>query len=345
MTEAANGTGPAAGDAARVEERPEGLPAPVRRVRFDSIRPYLLEDVTKAPRSEAAGTLYLPEGEAEERPGVVVVQGLGGPKPEREDVYGAKLAKAGYAALVLDSFEPRGLGGASDKRKALQITTWALLADAFAAMRFLGDQPGVRRDAIGVIGFSWGGMVALVSAFEQIRRAFLREDEPGFAAHASYYGCSIPRMDDSTTTGAPVMVLIGRHDANVSVERTRQICEDLRRGGSEVTFREFDALHQWDGIDTETRHVTGSLADIRIRIGRDNVLRLEDGPAVRGVASRIWGLLSRLRWRGYDIRRDSDLHRRTDAMLLAFLAEASRRRGVPPTPDGPVPLGSTDAPV
>ena len=159
MTEAANGTGPAAGDAARVEERPEGLPAPVRRVRFDSIRPYLLEDVTKAPRSEAAGTLYLPEGEAEERPGVVVVQGLGGPKPEREDVYGAKLAKAGYAALVLDSFEPRGLGGASDKRKALQITTWALLADAFAAMRFLGDQPGVsprrdRRDRL-FLGAAW----------------------------------------------------------------------------------------------------------------------------------------------------------------------------------------------
>ena len=80
-------------------------------------------------------------------------------------------------------------------------------------LRFLGDPPGVRRDAIGLICFSWGGMVALVSAFEQILGLSCAEDEPGFAAHASYCGCSIPRMDVPPPPARPVMVLIGRHDA------------------------------------------------------------------------------------------------------------------------------------
>lgn len=332
MTKAAGDNG---ADSSGTADQPE-------RVRFTSSSPYLLEDVGQERPEEVSGYLYRPQEIAEPAPAVVVVQGLGGPKAEREHLYGEKLAQAGYVALVVDSFGPRGFGDASDKRKALQVTTWALLADAFAALRYLADRPDVRRDAISIIGFSWGGMTAMVSVFDQIRRTFVGDDPIGFAAHASYYGCSIPRLEDPATTGAPVLVLVGEQDANVSIERTRRICDDMRRGGSAVTLEVLDVPHQWDGSDIETRHVTGSLADIHITIGRDNVMRLDDGGAIRGVVSRIWGLLSRLRWRGYFIRRDAEAHRKTDRMLLDFLASASRRKGGAPQPDGPVAAGSIE---
>ena len=54
-----------------MEERPEGLPAPVRlRCAFDSIRPYLPGGRDEGASIGAAGDALPAEGERKERPGV-----------------------------------------------------------------------------------------------------------------------------------------------------------------------------------------------------------------------------------------------------------------------------------
>lgn len=323
----------------------EGERIAPQNVEFPSGSPYLLKEVAEhdAPVNPLAvqAQLFLPEEGTGPRPAVLVAHGLGGQKPARELTYGAKFAKAGYVSLVLDSFEARDLADASDDFKALRVTTWTLLADIFAGLEFLAKHPRVDPDLISIMGFSWGGMTTVLTAYEQIRRAFLGDKPLRFAAHASYYGCSIPRLEDPTTTGAPVLMLLGKHDRNVSVERSRQICDDLRRGGSDVDLRIFDAYHQWDGDDEEKRHVFGSLADLHFRIGRDNEVVEEDGSTtMRGIVSRTLMIIRNLDWGGYDILRDEDLHRHSDELLLDFLGRVAAARGSATPDKGEVPLGA-----
>lgn len=292
------------------------------------------------------GELYLPEGELSNRAAVVVVHGLGGKKPERELTYGHKLAKAGYVALVLDSFAARDLEDASDNWRALRVSTWSIVADAFAALRFLAAHPAVNPRAIAVIGFSWGGMVTLLSAYEQVRRTFLGDRDLRFAGHVAYYGCSVPRLDDPTTTGAPVLSMIGDKDRNVSVERMREICEDLRRGGSEAELKVFDGYHQWDGKDREKRHNSVALADLHIRLTRDNRMVDErDGQPMDGPLTRGLVMLRNLDWQGYDMLRDDALHRETDRLLFERLERMAEQAGARPGEAARVPHGKIGRPL
>jgi dienelactone hydrolase len=317
-------------------------------VEFVSQNPILLEDVasptTEVPVTPTHGALFLPEAVAENHPAVVIVQGLGGLKPERELTYGHKLAKAGFVALAVDSFGARGLAEAPDFWKALRVSTWALLADAFAALRFLAAHPAVNPQAIGFIGFSWGGMASVLAAYRQVHAAFLGQEALRFAAHVSYYGCSVPRLADPTTTGAPLLVMAGTRDANVSVDRTRDICGDLQRGGSPVDLRLFDAFHQWDGKDFEPRHVDFSLADFRTTVTADNRMQVEPSQEpITGQLSSAWQLIRNLKLSGYDILRDPELHRETDRLLLDFLGQMAAREGSRFPAAAGVPLGAIGA--
>lgn len=295
---------------------------------------------------ETGGELYLPEGEQSNRAAVVVVHGLGGQKPERELTYGHKLARAGYVALVLDSFTPRDLEDANDNWRAINVSTWSIVADTFAALRFLAAHPAVNPRAVAVIGFSWGGMVTLLTAYEQVRRTYLKDEELRFAHHVAYYGCSVPRLEDPTTTGAPVLSLIGDKDRNVSTERMRQIVEDLRRGGSPAELKVFHGYHQWDGKDREKRHNLASLADLHITVTRDNRMvdekhdREMDGPIGRALT-----MLQDLDLHGYDMLRDEELHRESDRLLFEELGRMAARAGARNGDVARVPVGSIGQPV
>ncbi|MFC3228400.1 dienelactone hydrolase family protein [Marinibaculum pumilum] len=321
----------------------EGTEVRPRRVLFPSSDPFLLKDVAAAADSprQTVGHLFLPDGELRNRPAVVVVQGLGGQKPERELTYGAKLARAGYLALVLDSFGARDREDQRDILKALTTTTWAILADLFGALRFLAAEPAVNPSAIGTMGFSWGGMASVLAAYDQIRRTYLEADGLRFASHVSYYGCSLPRLEDPAAGGADLLVLAGAADANVSVERTRRICQDLERGGARVTLEVLDAFHQWDGKDVERRHVFGALSDIGITVTRDNRLLSEGWNAeITDWLSRTLFAVLDLGWAGYEIQRDPDLHRRTDGMMLAHFQRMALRGGAQPPDPARVPAGA-----
>lgn len=314
-------------------------------VSFASLDPVILEDVadpaTRAATRLTTGELFLPDGELENRPAVVIVQGLGGQKPERELTYGYKLAKAGHVALAVDSFGARDVAHHMDSLKAMEVSTWSILADAFGALRFLARHPAVNPKAVSIMGFSWGGMVTVLSAYDQIRRLYLEDEDLRFAGHASYYGCSIPRLEDPTPAGGEVMVLVGAKDRNVSVDRSRQICQDLALAGARVDLQVFDAYHQWDGKDAEKRHVFGALSDIRVTITRDNRLIQDNwNVEVRNLLSQALYMILDLGWDGYDIQRDAALHRRTDRLLLDLLHRVAVRAGARPPDLQAVPLGA-----
>jgi dienelactone hydrolase len=146
-------------------------------------------------------------------------------------------------------------------------------------------------------------------------------DDRRFRAHISFYGCSVPRREDSATTGAPVTMLLGEYDRNVSIPRTKTIADDLRRGGSPVDMRVFEAVyHQWDDSDQTKRFFPFNLRRLRLQLGRDQEVRDErTGLRMRGRASRIALIAMWTDPTGYSMLRDEEATGRSDEMLLTAL--------------------------
>jgi dienelactone hydrolase len=306
---------------AKEREAGEALKIDPEMVTLRSWNPFLVRELKEKPGSSPDFTiqaeLYLPPENSGPAPAVLVLEGLGGLKNSRERRYGSYLAEHGLVALVIDSFKSRNAAQYGDLGRAVRVTEAMMTADAFAGLSHLAAHARVRADRVHIIGFSYGGMIAVLTAYEQLAELFL-PGGPRFAGHLSYYGCSVPRLHAPKATGAPVSMLLGERDANVSIPRIRAIADDLRRGGSPVEVTVFrDTYHQWDGVDETRRWVPANLARCRMRLSPDYELRDErTGLRARGRASRTAILTIWANPLGYFILRDEEASRRSDEILL-----------------------------
>lgn len=303
-------------------------------VAFPTCNPVVLGDM-KAPGTndrqiEGRGILFVPEdaGSAP-RPAVVLLEGLAGLKDVREIGYAEHLARQGYVTLAVDTFGARN-AGSNENWRALTVTESMMLADAYAALRFLKAHPAVDPERIAVMGFSYGGMITVLAAYEQIRRLFAHGGER-FVGHVSYYGCSVPRLVDRAATGAPVKILLGARDLNVSVTRTHQIADDLRKGGADVDVVVYEGVyHQWDSQDTTKRAVTFSLCDLRMIIEPDGAMRDETtGIAVGNRLQRALSLVCGVSWSGYHMLADAAATEASNRELQTFLERVFHRSAAP----------------
>jgi len=164
-------------------------------------------------------------------PAVVILHGSAG-VDSRGDFYAEALNDAGIATLAIDMWEARKVS-VTGRPKAPILT----LPDAFAALRYLANLPNIDADRIGVIGFSWGGVMTLGSAEQLYAAQFGRGLT--FAAHvANYpvcYGANDPRLvyplspaaagtQFLNLTGAPMLIQIGTED---DYDNGAQHCLDL----------------------------------------------------------------------------------------------------------------------
>lgn len=166
---------------------------------------------------------------------VLILHGSAG-VDSRGDFYEAALNAVGIATLQIDMWQARGVTSVAN-RPAAPILTYG---DAFAALNFLASQPRIDPNRIGVLGFSWGGVVSLAAA-EQLYNAQFATVSGGrrFAAHVANYpvcyganNLTIPALQPPAATGtqflhltgAPVMIQIGSND---SYDNGVQHCMDL----------------------------------------------------------------------------------------------------------------------
>ena len=159
--------------------------------RFMSSTPSTLLDLVDnrrpRPSQEIVGHLSLPPG-SEPVPAVVLMHGSGGVYPALLNFWPKLLNEAGFAALVVDSFGPRGVQSTAEDQG--QVPFAADITDAFAALGLLASHPRIDPQRIAVMGFSRGGITAWRSAAQRVvagaAPAGLR-----FAAHVPVYsgGC------------------------------------------------------------------------------------------------------------------------------------------------------------
>ncbi len=158
-----------------------------------------------------SGQLRVPAGVSGKVPAVVIVHGSGG-VDSRGRFYAEALNKAGFATLEIDMWAARGwLGGVTGRPRSVPQT----LPDAYGALVFLSQLPHVDASRIGIMGFSWGGVVTMLSATAPYTDAYTGSLR--FAAHvANYPVCwvynHVPGYAFASFTGAPLLIQAGELD-------------------------------------------------------------------------------------------------------------------------------------
>jgi dienelactone hydrolase len=208
------------------------------------------------------GELSIPGGTGP-FPAVVLMHGCSGWVPDVQHTlrdYAEALRQRGYVVLNLDSFGPRHYGademcGSNARlRQALVYRT----ADAFDALRYLGNLPAVDPRNVFLMGQSNGGTVAMQAAQVNAARKYEESGKPGFRAVAAFYPwCG--GFAGSIKLAAPVQVFSGERDEWVSARE----CATLRASGADYRIKLYPkAAHSFD-LDIAPQRYAGFL------IGRD----------------------------------------------------------------------------
>lgn len=92
-------------------------------------------------------------------PVILVIHGSGG-VDERGALYSSHLNQAGFATLEIDMWAARNIKGGLDRPNHVSKT----LPDVYSAIQYLKTVPEVDSNNIGLIGFSWGGVIAMLMA-------------------------------------------------------------------------------------------------------------------------------------------------------------------------------------
>jgi dienelactone hydrolase len=200
----------------------QGSPAGTTAVTFQSSTYNDMRHILAREAPAAAVTikanLGFPEQAKDRHAAIIVVHSISGYRDGNEGYVAGELRKAGFATLTYDSFAVRGTTGI-----ALQGSPGYLpigVADAYAALRRLSDEPRIDASRIAIIGFSYGGEIAHLAAFEMLRSA-LNPAAGRFAAHVAFYpgGNFGVTAEPRAYTGAPILMLLGEKDENLPVTK------------------------------------------------------------------------------------------------------------------------------
>jgi dienelactone hydrolase len=213
---------------------------------YSDFRQILARDAATATTVVEAN-LSFPEQARDRYPAVVIVHTLAGYRDANEGYTVAELRKSGFATLTYDSFAARGTTGAAMSGSPSYLP--AGVADAYAALQRLVSEAKIDADRIAVLGFSYGGEVAHLTAFELLRSA-LNPGQGRFAAHVAFYpgGNFGVIAERGAYTGSPVLMLLGAKDDNLPVAKIESYLAYARAAGNAAPIETViypDAYHAW----------------------------------------------------------------------------------------------------
>ncbi len=176
-------------------------------------------------------------------PAVMIVHGGGGPDGNwRKSGLLEALTAAGYSVFVPHYFDGRG-GPWDGSDQPDQF--FAYIRTLNDAARYIGGQPDVKNNRIGLIGFSLGGYLVLGFA-EEVRSHPPPLHSPDIKAVVEMYGgmpgFAISRM----ATMPPLLILHGEDDDVVPVARAYDAEEALRKKGASYEIKIYS--HQGHGF-------------------------------------------------------------------------------------------------
>lgn len=215
---------------------------------------------------ELVGYLFRPLGRTGRAPAVVMMHGRAGPYSSLADgvydattlskrhvFWGETWAEQGDAALLVDSFGPRGfpagfpLHSYADRPAAVNEVDVRPL-DAYAALAYLRSRPDIDGRHIALQGWSNGGSATLAT-MASVTLARQPAVKQGFVGAIAFYpACG---LHDAFEAGykpyAPVRVFSGDADEEVSAARCARLVEASRTDGGDIEIAVYPgATHDFD---------------------------------------------------------------------------------------------------
>jgi len=276
-------------------------------------------------RVDIHSDLRFPTTNNDHLPAVVIAHTIGGFNEANEGWFAAELRKVGFATLTYDSFASRkwrSKAAGGDAR-----VNPSVLADAFAALKFLSVQPKIDPTRIAIVGFSLGGDVAHMTAFERFRRTMAADQR--FAAHVGFYpGWTVGTGSGTNVyTGAPVLFLFGDKDELTPPDKVQNYLAYLKKGNSNdsieiITYT--NAYHGWTNPNVAAPHFFPDFGSSRkcptMLVGEVRVRLLIDGTEKR-FDRDLWERCL-LESRGYTIGFSSRARTKSLVDTIAFLRKS-----------------------
>ncbi len=209
------------------------------------------------------GLLSRPQGRGA-FPAVVLLHGCGGLYARngrltgRHEDWARTLSARGFVTLLVDSFTPRGLKQiCTMKERPLRAGRERTL-DAYGALHHLQQLPFVRRDGVGLLGWSHGGVTTLFSVDPATpARPKLAPDADFRAAVAFYPGCR-PENQLTWRANIPLLLLLGGKDEWCPAHQCVTVAERAKAQGSPIDVVVYpDAHHDFDAPDLALRQRSG----------------------------------------------------------------------------------------
>ncbi|WP_244263302.1 dienelactone hydrolase family protein [Pusillimonas noertemannii] len=154
----------------------------------------------------------------------------------------------GYAVLIVDSFNPRGVPQICTVPLAdRDIKNRHRVMDAYSALQYLNSRPDIVAGKIGAIGFSHGGSGAL-SSMDATTEAYGRSEQKFAASVALYPGCGWQsRKQPEFSAYGPLLILAGEKDDWTPVEPCRKLAARSQQRNEPVELVVYpDAYHAFD---------------------------------------------------------------------------------------------------
>jgi dienelactone hydrolase len=213
-------------------------------VSFDSMR---IEHPSGRRTARIDATLFVPSDRQDPMPAMVLLTSSAGVQRHRELHYAAALNAAGIAALVVDSFSPRGIRRTVADQSL--VSAVQMEGDAFAAMALLRGDPRIDPERIGLMGVSKGG-VAAINAAISVRRLWRADPALEFAVHVAICpGCTAQHRNPATT-GRPLFLMLAEHDDYTPAPLAIEYAQRMRAAGNNgIKVKIYrNAHHGWESI-------------------------------------------------------------------------------------------------
>ncbi|MDX3806961.1 dienelactone hydrolase family protein [Bosea thiooxidans] len=196
------------------------------------------------------GILFLPPG-AGPFPAVVALHGCGGLWREQGNLslrhadWGERLAAAGFAVLMPDSYGSRGLGSQCGVKDLTVRAGRERVSDAAAARVWLQQRGDIRPGQIALIGWSGGGSTVLTAIRKDRSPA---DGRPDFTRAIAFYpSCRVQSESPTFAARMPLLILMGEADDWTPAGPCGYLAKAAQGRGEKVEFVLYPgAVHDFD---------------------------------------------------------------------------------------------------
>jgi dienelactone hydrolase len=232
-------------------------------------------------RTTLVGYVWVPaKATGAKAPGVVMMHARAGAYSERakgaynartlslrHKAWGRVWAAAGYVAVLVDGFGPRGYPGGfprfSYESRPTEVNEVAVRPlDAYGTLTYMRSRPDVLADRIGLMGWSNGGSATIASMSVEAPGITSPTASTGFRAALAFYpACGLKGAFDKKPFRpyAPTLVLHGAADEEVSYRRCQALVNESRANGGTVEIVIYQgAEHSFDSPGRKRQQVAAN---------------------------------------------------------------------------------------